>query len=50
MCGLSGKWHLGGNMTPQEGFSDWVTMPHGHTTTFHGADVIEGASPNAYWR
>lgn len=40
-CGLSGKWHLGGNLTPQEGFRFWVTMPHGHTTTFHGAEVIE---------
>src|SRR5688500_80797 len=36
VCGLSGKWHLGGNLTPQLGFSEWVTMPHGHTTTFHG--------------
>jgi arylsulfatase A-like enzyme len=41
-CGLVGKWHLGDNLRPQEGFSYWVTMPHGHTTTFHGADVIEG--------
>ena len=32
----------GGNLTPQLGFSEWVTMPHGHTTTFHGAEVIEG--------
>jgi arylsulfatase A-like enzyme len=42
VCGLSGKWHLGGNLTPQEGFTDWATMPHGHTTTFYGAEVIEG--------
>ena len=41
VCGLSGKWHLGGNLTPQEGFTEWVTMPHGHTTTFYGAEVIE---------
>jgi arylsulfatase A-like enzyme len=41
VCGLSGKWHLGGNMTPQAGFTYWVTMPHGHTTTFYGAEVIE---------
>ncbi|MDQ3329728.1 MAG: sulfatase-like hydrolase/transferase, partial [Planctomycetota bacterium] len=40
-CGLVGKWHLGGNETPQEGFTSWVTMPHGHTTTFYGAEVIE---------
>jgi arylsulfatase A-like enzyme len=41
VCGLSGKWHLGGNLTPREGFTEWVTMPHGHTTTFYGAEVIE---------
>ena len=40
-CGLSGKWHLGGNLTPQAGFTSWVTMPHGHTTTFYGAEVVE---------
>ena len=28
-CGLSGKWHLGDNLKPQEGFTAWVTMPHG---------------------
>jgi arylsulfatase A-like enzyme len=41
VCGLSGKWHLGDSLHPQEGFSYWVTMPHGHTTTFYNADVIE---------
>src|SRR5262245_4456266 len=41
-CGLAGKWHLGGNLQPQEGFTYWVTMPHGHTTTFYDAEVIEG--------
>ncbi|MBX6314977.1 MAG: sulfatase-like hydrolase/transferase, partial [Isosphaeraceae bacterium] len=40
-CGLSGKWHLGANATPQEGFTSWITMPHGHTETFYGAEVIE---------
>jgi arylsulfatase A-like enzyme len=40
-CGLSGKWHLGANATPQEGFTDWVTMPHGHTNTFYGAPIID---------
>lgn len=40
-CGLSGKWHLGGNLHPQEGFSYWVTMPHGGTTEFYNAEVIE---------
>jgi arylsulfatase A-like enzyme len=41
VCGLSGKWHLGDNLHPQEGFTYWVTMPHGHTTTFYNAEVIE---------
>jgi len=40
-CGLSGKWHLGANLTPQEGFGDWITMPLGHTTEFYDAQVIE---------
>jgi arylsulfatase A-like enzyme len=41
VCGLVGKWHLGGNERPQQGFSTWVTMPHGATSTFYNADVIE---------
>jgi arylsulfatase A-like enzyme len=41
VCGLVGKWHLGDNLNPQEGFSYWVTTPHGHTTTFYNAEVIE---------
>ncbi|MDH4238860.1 MAG: sulfatase-like hydrolase/transferase [Phycisphaerae bacterium] len=41
VCGLSGKWHLGDNLKPQEGFTYWVTKPHGHTSTFYGADIIE---------
>lgn len=41
-CGLVGKWHLGGNLTPQEGLDDyWVTMPHGGTSTFYDAQIIE---------
>jgi arylsulfatase A-like enzyme len=40
-CGLVGKWHLGGNEQPQEGFRYWVTMPHGATSTFYDAEVIE---------
>jgi arylsulfatase A-like enzyme len=39
-CGLVGKWHLGGNMSPQEGFEYWITMPHGATATFYDAEVI----------
>ncbi len=41
VCGLSGKWHLGDNLHPQEGFSYWVTKPHGHTSTFYEAEIIE---------
>lgn len=41
VCGLAGKWHLGANLTPQEGFSDWITMPAGHTTEFYDVEVIE---------
>ena len=41
VCGLSGKWHLGDNLHPQEGFTFWVTRPHGHTDAFYDAEVIE---------
>ncbi|MBM4086964.1 MAG: hypothetical protein FJ272_19415, partial [Planctomycetes bacterium] len=41
VCGLVGKWHLGDNLRPQKGFTHWLTTPHGHTTTFYDADVIE---------
>ncbi|QDU63631.1 Arylsulfatase precursor [Planctomycetes bacterium Pan216] len=41
-CGLVGKWHLGDNLNPQEGLDDyWITMPHGGTSTFYGAKIIE---------
>jgi arylsulfatase A-like enzyme len=40
--GMVGKWHLGANAQPQEGFTDaWITMPAGHTATFFDAQVIE---------
>ncbi len=41
VCGLSGKWHLGNNLHPQKSFTEWATMPYGHTTTFYDAEVIE---------
>ena len=31
VCGLTGKWHLGANLTPQESFSYWITMVQGST-------------------
>lgn len=40
-CGLSGKWHLGANLTPSEGFSFWITKPDGSTREFYDQDVIE---------
>jgi putative membrane-bound dehydrogenase-like protein len=44
-CGLVGKWHLGDNLRPQEGLRDyWITMPHGGTSTFYDAPVIENGA------
>src|SRR5688500_6056664 len=40
-CGLSGKWHLGKNLEPSEGFSFWITKPDGSTQEFYDQDVIE---------
>lgn len=40
VCGLSGKWHLGDSLHPQEGFTYWFTKPKGHTHTFYGAEAI----------
>lgn len=40
VCGLSGKWHLGANMTPQDGFTYWATMPRGSTSNFYEDPVI----------
>lgn len=40
-CGLSGKWHLGANLTPSEGFTTWITKPDGSTREFYDQDVIE---------
>jgi arylsulfatase A-like enzyme len=41
VCGLSGKWHLGANLTPSEGFTYWITKPDGHTNEFYNQQVIE---------
>lgn len=43
-CGLSGKWHLGANLTPSEGFTTWTTKPDGHTTEFYDQNVIENGA------
>ncbi|MES2696377.1 MAG: sulfatase-like hydrolase/transferase [Verrucomicrobiota bacterium] len=44
VCGLSGKWHLGANLTPSEGFTTWTTKPDGHTNEFYNQDVIENGA------
>lgn len=41
VCGLSGKWHLGANMEPQDGFSYWITMVHGSTKNFYDDPIIQ---------
>lgn len=41
VCGLSGKWHLGENLKPSEGFTFWVTKPDGSTREFYDQEVIE---------
>ena len=40
-CGLSGKWHLGMNLTPTEGFGFWITKPDGSSKEFYDQEVIE---------
>ena len=39
--GLSGKWHMGGSATPQQGFGFWFAMPAGGTPkTYLDAEMI----------
>jgi arylsulfatase A-like enzyme len=40
-CGLVGKWHLGANLTPHQGFRYWITMVHGSTAEFYDLPIIE---------
>jgi arylsulfatase A-like enzyme len=44
VCGLSGKWHLGDNLRPSEGFSYWITKPDGSTQEFYDQPVIENGA------
>lgn len=45
VCGLSGKWHLGANLTPSEGFDGlWITKPEGSTREFYDQPVIENGA------
>ena len=39
-CALSGKWHLGDSMNPQDGFTDWFTIGRGGCL-YMQPDVIE---------
>jgi arylsulfatase A-like enzyme len=43
-CGLSGKWHLGRNLQPQEGFTFWTTKPGGGTAEFYDQQVIDSGA------
>ncbi len=38
---MIGKYHLGVPHEPQLGFQHWVTFPTGHTTSFHGVEVLD---------
>jgi choline-sulfatase len=38
-CGLSGKWHLGDSVSPQHGFSSWLTIPYGGSR-YNNAELI----------
>lgn len=38
---MFGKWHLGDNLHPQDGFRYWLTKPHGASSGFYNQDVIE---------
>jgi choline-sulfatase len=43
ICGLSGKWHLGDSLHPQQGFSYWHVIPYGGSD-YYGAPILrEGA-------
>ncbi len=44
VCGLSGKWHLGDNLRPSEGFSFWITKPDGSTQEFYDQPIIENGA------
>lgn len=38
-CALSGKWHLGNSIEPQQGFSKWFTIARGGSS-YYNADVV----------
>jgi arylsulfatase A-like enzyme len=42
-CGMTGKWHMGCDETPQAGFSFWATVPGGGGTYRNATFIKEGA-------
>jgi len=44
VAGLFGKWHLGDNLSPQEGFTAWITKPHGSSAGFYDQEIIENGA------
>jgi len=46
-CALAGKWHLGNSVQAQHGFSEWYTVPLGHSAyidppVIEDGEVIQG--------
>ncbi len=47
--GLSGKWHMGDSVTPQQGFSSWFAMPTGGTPkTYQDPEMIWEGQTRVY--
>ncbi len=42
-CALSGKWHMGDSVHPQQGFSDWYTIGQGGCWYYH-PDIVENGN------
>ncbi|MCL2646277.1 MAG: sulfatase-like hydrolase/transferase [Phycisphaerales bacterium] len=42
VCGISGKWHLGGSLEPQHGFSHWFVLPRGFSTYVDANVCVDG--------
>ena len=41
-CALSGKWHLGNSIEPQQGFQEWYTIGMGGCCYYHPDMVDHG--------
>ncbi|MFO7635041.1 MAG: sulfatase-like hydrolase/transferase [Caldilinea sp.] len=42
VCGLSGKWHLGDSLQPQQGFSYWRVIPYGGSDYYDAPILRDG--------